>query len=168
LRFGEHWRNREYQQQKCRSGQVDPQNPVSTDLASQIWSELTVVGIRLAVTGKKEWAGTVPRTKGSSRVSLTAQQWRRKGEKMMLVPLGREALCLCGMQSSSGKTLNHRGDAMSFGLYAIGFTLLIAGLAYAAHLLHIPAHWIAVGVIILAGVGILSGVKATRQRDSAK
>jgi hypothetical protein len=57
---------------------------------------------------------------------------------------------------------------MSFGLYAIGFTLLIVGLAYAGWLLHIPAHWITVGVIVLAGVGILSGVKATRQRDSAK
>jgi hypothetical protein len=57
---------------------------------------------------------------------------------------------------------------MSFGLYAIGFTLLIVGLAYAGWLLHVPGHWLAVGVIVLAGVGILSGVKATRQRDSAK
>ncbi|MFZ3332063.1 MAG: hypothetical protein WA197_15620 [Candidatus Acidiferrales bacterium] len=56
---------------------------------------------------------------------------------------------------------------MSFGLYAIGFTILISGLIYAAYLLHIPAHWIVVGSVVLLGVGILTGVKATRQRDPA-
>jgi hypothetical protein len=34
------------------------------------------------------------------------------------------------------------GVAMSFGLYAIGFAILIGGLIYAAHLVHMPAHWI--------------------------
>jgi len=57
---------------------------------------------------------------------------------------------------------------MSFGLYAIGFAIMICGLIYGAHLMHIPAHWIAVCAIVLLGVGILSGVKATRQRDSAE
>ncbi|MFZ0584345.1 MAG: hypothetical protein WAN72_09220 [Candidatus Acidiferrales bacterium] len=56
---------------------------------------------------------------------------------------------------------------MSFGLYAIGFTILISGLIYAAYLLHIPAHWIVVGSVVLLGIGILTGVKATRQRDPA-
>jgi uncharacterized membrane protein len=55
---------------------------------------------------------------------------------------------------------------MSFGLYATGFAIMIGGLAYAAYLVHMPAHWIVVGAIILIGVGILSGVKATRQKDS--
>ena len=54
---------------------------------------------------------------------------------------------------------------MSFGLYSIGFTIVICGLIYAAHLMHIPAHWIAVGAILLLGVGILTGVKTTRQKD---
>jgi hypothetical protein len=54
---------------------------------------------------------------------------------------------------------------MSFGLYAIGFAIMVAGLIYGAHLMHMPAHWIAVGAIVLLGVGILSGVKATRQKD---
>jgi hypothetical protein len=56
---------------------------------------------------------------------------------------------------------------MSFALYAVGFAILTIGLIYGAFLLHLPAHWIAVGAIVLLGVGILSGVKATRQRDSA-
>jgi hypothetical protein len=57
---------------------------------------------------------------------------------------------------------------MSFGLYAIGFAIMLVGLIYGAHLMHMPTHWIVVGAIILLGVGILSGVKATRQRDSSK
>jgi hypothetical protein len=57
---------------------------------------------------------------------------------------------------------------MSFGLYAIGFAILIGGLIYGAHLLHMPAHWIVVGAIVMSGVGILSGVKATRQKDPAE
>jgi hypothetical protein len=57
---------------------------------------------------------------------------------------------------------------MSFGLYSIGFAMLTGGLIYAAHLVHMPAHWIVVGAIVLLGIGILSGVKATRQKDSAE
>ena len=56
---------------------------------------------------------------------------------------------------------------MSFGIYAAGFAILIAGLAYAAHLVRLPTQWIVVGAVVMIGVGILSGVKATRQRDSA-
>jgi hypothetical protein len=56
---------------------------------------------------------------------------------------------------------------MSFGLYAIGFAIVIGGVIYAAYLVHMPAYWIAVGAIVLLGVGILSAVKATRQKDPA-
>ncbi len=56
---------------------------------------------------------------------------------------------------------------MSFGLYSIGYAIVIGGLIYAAHLMHIPTHWIAVGAVILLGLGILSAVKATRQKDPA-
>jgi hypothetical protein len=54
---------------------------------------------------------------------------------------------------------------MSFGIYSIGFAILISGLIYAAYLVHVPGHWIAVGAIVMLGAGILSGVKATRQKD---
>lgn len=54
---------------------------------------------------------------------------------------------------------------MSFGIYAAGFGIIIIGLIYGATLLHVPGSWIAVGALILLGFGILTGVKATRQRD---
>ncbi len=56
---------------------------------------------------------------------------------------------------------------MSFGIYLTGFVVVIAGLIYGACLMHVPTHWIVVGALVLIGAGILSGVKATRQKDSA-
>jgi hypothetical protein len=56
---------------------------------------------------------------------------------------------------------------MSFGIYAAGYAIVICGLVYAAHLVHMPTHWIAAGAIVLVGIGILSAVKATRQKDPA-
>jgi hypothetical protein len=56
---------------------------------------------------------------------------------------------------------------MSFGIYAAGFAILIGGLAYAAHLVHMPTHWIVAGAVVMIGIGILSAVKATRQKDPA-
>ena len=55
---------------------------------------------------------------------------------------------------------------MSFGIYLIGYVIAIAGLIYGAHLMHVPIHWIVVGALVLVGLGILTGVKATRQKDS--
>jgi hypothetical protein len=54
---------------------------------------------------------------------------------------------------------------MSFGIYAIGYLVLIVGVAYLAHLMHIPQHYIMAGAIILAGIGIVTGVRTTRQKD---
>ncbi len=56
---------------------------------------------------------------------------------------------------------------MSFGIYAVGVAILIGGLVYAAHLVRMPTHWIIVGAVVMLGAGILSAVKATRQKDSA-
>nr|HEV7952980.1 hypothetical protein [Candidatus Acidoferrales bacterium] len=55
--------------------------------------------------------------------------------------------------------------AMSFGLYAAGYVIMLIGLIYGAHLMHIPPRWITVGAIVMLGIGILSAVKATRQKD---
>jgi len=57
---------------------------------------------------------------------------------------------------------------MSFGLYIVGFIVLIVGLAIGAYLLHVPPQWIGVGVIVMVGLGILTGVTSTRQRDSSQ
>jgi hypothetical protein len=55
---------------------------------------------------------------------------------------------------------------MSFGLYLMGFVVLIVGLIYGATIMHIATHWIVVGALVLLGLAILSGVTATRQKDS--
>ncbi len=57
---------------------------------------------------------------------------------------------------------------MSFVIYIVGFLILIGGLIYGAIIMHLPLHWIVVGAVVLLGAGILSAVKATRQRDTAK
>lgn len=44
----------------------------------------------------------------------------------------------------------------AFGTYLIGFIVLILGLAIGAHLLGAPTLWIAVGVVVLIGIGIIS------------
>jgi hypothetical protein len=54
---------------------------------------------------------------------------------------------------------------MSFGLYMIGFFVLIIGLATGAYFAHMPPRWIGVGVISLIGLGILLGVTSTRRPD---
>ena len=54
---------------------------------------------------------------------------------------------------------------MSFGLYLVGFIVLIVGLSLGAYLLHVPPRWIGVGVIVLLGIGILTGVTSTRRPD---
>ena len=54
---------------------------------------------------------------------------------------------------------------MSFGLYALGYLILIVGIAYIAHLMRIPQTWIGAIVIVLVGIGIVTGVRNTRQKD---
>ena len=57
---------------------------------------------------------------------------------------------------------------MSYGLYVAGFLIIIGGLIYGAVLLHVPSQWIVVGSIVLLGIAIVKGVKATRQKDASK
>ena len=53
----------------------------------------------------------------------------------------------------------------SFGTYLIGFNVLLVGLGIAAFLLNVPTMWIAVGVIILLGIGILMATSRTKMKD---
>lgn len=54
---------------------------------------------------------------------------------------------------------------MSFGIYLGGLVLVIGGLVYAAVLMKVPGHWIAVGTIIVLGLAVMKGVQTTRGKD---
>jgi hypothetical protein len=54
---------------------------------------------------------------------------------------------------------------MSFGIYAAGYFILILGLAYLAHLMHVPQNYIIAFAIIMIGIGIVTGVQRTRGKD---
>lgn len=54
---------------------------------------------------------------------------------------------------------------MSFLLYIIGMIVVIGGLAWGASMAHVPSRWIGVGVLVLLGLGITTGVARTRQKD---
>ena len=53
----------------------------------------------------------------------------------------------------------------AFTTYLVGFIVLILGLALGAYLLNVPGPWIAAGVIVMVGVGILSATNRTKPRD---
>ena len=53
----------------------------------------------------------------------------------------------------------------SFSTYIVGFIILVVGLALAAYLLNVPTTWIAVGVIVLVGIGVLMATSRTKPRD---
>lgn len=53
----------------------------------------------------------------------------------------------------------------AFSLYVVGFIILLAGLIYAAYLIHVPHTWIVVGALIVIGLGVMSAVSHTKRRD---
>ena len=53
----------------------------------------------------------------------------------------------------------------SFTTYVIGFVILVVGLAMAAFLLDIPAMWIAVGVVVALGIGVITATSRTKMKD---
>lgn len=57
----------------------------------------------------------------------------------------------------------------SFGLFAIGYVLLMAGLLYAAaYLFNLPPGWIIAGGLVLLGLGVMKAVSKTRVRDNSR
>jgi hypothetical protein len=56
----------------------------------------------------------------------------------------------------------------AFALYVIGFFVLLAGFGYGAYLLHVPHTWIIVGALITIGLGVMSAVSRTKQKDLPK
>jgi type IV secretory pathway TrbD component len=53
----------------------------------------------------------------------------------------------------------------SYALYVVGFIVMIAGLAMAASLMGVAQSWIIVGIIVLAGIAILSLASSMERRD---
>jgi hypothetical protein len=54
---------------------------------------------------------------------------------------------------------------MTFGLYLLGFLIVIIGLAWGAAAMGVAPLWIGIGAVILLGIGIFSGATRTRQKD---
>ncbi len=54
---------------------------------------------------------------------------------------------------------------MSQALYGLGFLIIVGGVAYIAHLMHVPQAWIIGIVIVLVGMGLVSMVQTTRHKD---
>lgn len=52
----------------------------------------------------------------------------------------------------------------NFAIYLIGVLFIIGGLAYGAHLLGVATQWIWVGVAVIVGIGIMTGIVKTRSR----
>ncbi len=68
--------------------------------------------------------------------------------------------------ASCGPTFALFAAAMSsFGTYIIGFVILVVGLAMAAYLLDVPTLWIAVGVIVALGIGVIMATSRTKMKD---
>ena len=57
---------------------------------------------------------------------------------------------------------------MSFGIYFLGFLIVIGGVAWGLSRAGLPEVWIAIVCMILFGLGILSGVTRTRAKDPPK
>ena len=53
----------------------------------------------------------------------------------------------------------------SFTTYVVGFVIIVVGLAIAAHLVDVPTVWIAVGVIVALGIGIVTATSRTKMKD---
>jgi uncharacterized membrane protein YiaA len=59
----------------------------------------------------------------------------------------------------------HAHAMSSFATYVFGFVILILGLAIAAYLLDVPSMWIAVGVIVALGIGVITATSRTKMKD---
>jgi uncharacterized membrane protein YdjX (TVP38/TMEM64 family) len=53
----------------------------------------------------------------------------------------------------------------SFAIYGIGTLVLIVGVIYICHLVHLPQQWTIGLSILLLGAGIMGAVSSTKQRD---
>jgi hypothetical protein len=55
---------------------------------------------------------------------------------------------------------------MASALYAVGYLLTVGVVSYLAYLSHIPESYIFAIVVIMIGIGVVSGLETARQKDS--
>ena len=55
----------------------------------------------------------------------------------------------------------------SFALFLVGVLIVVGGLAYVAFLLHVPPVWIVAGAVVMVGLGLITAVTRTRQKDGS-
>ncbi|MCD9047181.1 MULTISPECIES: hypothetical protein [unclassified Luteimonas] len=55
----------------------------------------------------------------------------------------------------------------SFAIYLAGMLVLIIGLAAGAYFAGVAMQWIVVGAVVLLGIGMVTAVSRTRQKDPA-
>lgn len=55
----------------------------------------------------------------------------------------------------------------SFAIYLAGMLVLIIGLATGAYFAGLAMQWIIVGAVVLLGIGMVTAVSRTRQKDPA-
>lgn len=54
---------------------------------------------------------------------------------------------------------------MNLLIYVLGTLIVVAGLAYGAHSLGVGSQWIVVGALVIIGLGLMSGIVKTRQKE---
>ncbi len=55
---------------------------------------------------------------------------------------------------------------MPTALFALGYLFLVAVVSWLAHLSHIPESYIGGIVVIMIGIGVVSGMENGRRKDS--
>ncbi len=54
---------------------------------------------------------------------------------------------------------------MSFGIYLVGFFIIIGGVAWGLIVAGVPLLYVGIGSVILVGVGVLTGATKMRAKD---
>jgi hypothetical protein len=55
---------------------------------------------------------------------------------------------------------------MQSALYALGYLLLVVVVSWLAYLSHIPEPYIVAMIVIMLGIGVVTGLENARQKDS--
>ena len=54
---------------------------------------------------------------------------------------------------------------MSFGIYMLGFVILLVGVAWGLITAGVPQVWVIIACIIMLGLGIMTAVTRTKPKD---